>query len=153
MSWLALTTADLALLPQLLEQVRALNVDDNGEAVIAKSIAKVTAQVRSRLPANTVRSADTTLIPSEVTTDAAWLVIEDLVLPLTTVLALTEEQRTRIAAARTAITKDLPAGNIYIGLPADPESSSDLPSGGKITGATVITTGTVRTSRAQLRGL
>ena len=153
MPWLALTTADLTILPQLLEQVRALNQDDNGVAVIAGAIAKITSQVRSRLPSGTVRAADTTFIPSEVASDAAWLVVEELVLPLTSVLALTEEQRTRIAAARTAINKDLPSGGIIIGAPAVAESTSDLQQSGVVKGATVISTSTVRTTRAKLAGL
>lgn len=150
MPWLALTTARLAVLPQVLERVKAMHPDDDGAATIAAAIADQTAYIRGAIKRGTVLDADTTLLPPELLTHAAWLTVEQLLVPLSNIVELTTDQRTLIATAHKVIEQNVPAGRMQVSAPDNPETSPTMQSGG---GSIVVTAGCRQATRQKLAGL
>lgn len=152
MSWQALTTADLAILPQLLELVQRQHPDDEGAAAIASAITRVTRYVRGCIASRPggQNDADPALLPPELIEDAAWLVFEELLLPLAQMFDLADTQKTRIASARTTIRKDVPAGTMRVSQPDNPEATPGIQSAH---GAAIVASETRNATREKLKGL
>jgi hypothetical protein len=132
MPWTAITEATLEshAVASLLEVCKSTDADlvTNRFTQIRDSVVQ---QIRVAIASgDNDLDSDETLIPQELVSCAAWLIIEQLVAAIPgNALPLSEDQRSLLRSERARLDK-VAAGDLLVSAPANPEEESTVPASG-----------------------